>query len=560
MKKNKLWVWTHKMSLGVILVIASSLTNLIIPLFLRKVVDSDTSLDINSLGILIGMLLLQALILSFGNYVFAVAGENQVASLRKHLISQFYSKKMSFFHYRKSGELASRIVNDTLVIRDFLIKSIPQLVASIIILIGTVSVLLYLDWKLSLVLIITLPIMALLIIPISNISEKANKSLQEETSLLSGNIAESFQEIEMIKANVAEKSIATKQEKRVDSIRKHALKTDLVLSFESPFALLFIFGVIAIVFLYGGQRVALGDLSVGTLVSFIIYLLQLLNPIGTLSSVSAEFAKQKGATTEIMNLLEIPSEEYEGTEISMNVETIQFKDVSFSYSSDKPVLDKVNLIIKPYQKIAIVGPSGAGKSTIINLLLRFYDITGGSIEIGEKDIYQYDLRNWRQLFALVAQSNAVLSGTIRENLCFGIDKLVTDKDLDEALSMVSLTDEIKQLSEGLNSQVGENGKLLSGGQKQRLQIARAYLKDSPYILFDEATANLDADAEYKINQSLKKLKEYRTIVVIAHRLSTVVDADQIYFLENNCVTGQGRHEELLQTHETYARFVSEQMI
>lgn len=560
MNKNKLWKWTNEMSLGTIFVVSASIMNLAIPLFLRKVVDTASSLDIKSLGILIGMLLLQALILSIGNYIFAFGGEQQVALLRKLLLNEFYRKKVGFFHHRKSGELASRIVNDTLVIRDFLIKSIPKLVTSVITLIGTISVLLWLDWQLSLVLIVGLPIMGLLIMPLSNISEKANKSLQEETSLLSGNISETFQEIEMIKANVAEETIIIKQKERVDTIQKHALKTDLVLSFESPFALLFIFAVVAVVFLYGGQRVSMEDLSIGTLVSFLIYLLQLLNPIGTLSSISTEFAKQKGATTEIVNMLEKVGESYEGKSIAINIGTIQLKDVSFSYSLDKPVLEKISLIVGPHQKIAIVGPSGSGKTTIINLLLRFYEITEGSIEIDGKDIYQYDLRNWRKMFALVAQSNAVLSGTIRENLCFGLDRLVTEEELMEALSMASLLEEVSQLPEGMESQVGENGKLLSGGQKQRLQIARAYLKDAPFILFDEATANLDADAEYKINQSLKKLKKSRTIIIIAHRLSTVVDADQIYFLENSHITGQGKHSELLQTHETYARFVSEQML
>lgn len=180
--------------------------------------------------------------------------------------------------------------------------------------------------------------------------------------------------------------------------------------------------------------------------------------------------------------------------------------------------------------------------------------------MNNQDIYQYNLTQWRQLFALVAQSNAVLSGTIRENLCFGLEKEVTDEELDEALSQVSLLEEINQMPQGKDSQVGESGKLLSGGQKQRLQIARAYLKDSPFILFDEATANLDADAEYKINQSLEKLKEQRTIIVIAHRLFTVVNSDKIYFLEQAKITGEGTHQELLESHETYARFVAEQMI
>ncbi|WP_231075121.1 ABC transporter ATP-binding protein [Streptococcus mitis] len=239
---------------------------------------------------------------------------------------------------------------------------------------------------------------------------------------------------------------------------------------------------------------------------------------------------------------------------------MNFNHVYFGYDENRPVLKDITFSIFKGQKIAFVGPSGSGKSTIVRLLERFYKPLSGDILMEQSSIYDFNLKEWRGKIAWVSQNNAVLSGSIRDNLCLGLNRLVADDELMKVLDLVSLGDEIRSMKEGLDTEAGERGRLLSGGQSQRLQIARAYLKDAEILIFDEATANLDADSEYAIISSLYSVLKEKTVVIIAHRLSTVKDVDCIFFLEEGKITGSGTHKELLENHERYARFVQEQMI
>ncbi|HEL2055746.1 TPA: ABC transporter ATP-binding protein [Streptococcus suis] len=546
--------------LGSVFLILSSLLALLIPLALKGMIDQqDSTFNTGSLLVVVGLFIGQALLVSLGNYFFAVSGERQVASLRQKVSQHLMYAPKSFFDTRKSGELSSRIVNDTATIREFVVTSLPFFLASIITLIGTTAVLFYLDWKLSLVLLLALPLMALFIIPLSSMGEKYAKILQDETSQLTGELTEQFQEIELIKTQGAEEYTSQLLGRQIETMRKISIKSDLVAAFNSPFALLFIFGTVALIFTYGGQRVAAGSLTVGTLVSFLIYLFQLLNPVGGLSDFFTAKAKVAGATAELVQLLDIAPEQLDEGLLPGSGDLV-FENVSFSYQADKPVLDGVDLVFPQRKKIALVGPSGAGKSTIFHLIERFYPLSSGQILLGGQDIATFSLGSWRQKLALVSQNAAVFSGSIRDNLCYALDREVSDEELHTALDKAALLKDIQQMPEGLETAVGERGKLLSGGQKQRLQIARAYLRQADFILFDEATANLDADAEYAVTQSLNAIAEDKTVIIIAHRLSTVVDADIIYVIDQHKVTGVGSHTELLTNHQTYARFVAEQML
>lgn len=225
---------------------------------------------------------------------------------------------------------------------------------------------------------------------------------------------------------------------------------------------------------------------------------------------------------------------------------MNFNHVYFGYDENRPILKDITCSIFKGQKIAFVGPSGSGKSTIVRLLEQFYKPLAGDILMEQSSIYDFNLKEWRSKIAWVSQNNAVLSGSIRDNLCLGLNRLVTDDELMKVLDLVSLGDEIRSMKEGLDTEVGERGRFLSGGQSQRLQIARTY--------------NLDADSEYAIISILYSALKEKTVVIIAHRLSTVKDVDCIFFLEEGKITGSGTHKELLENHERYARFVQEQMI
>lgn len=558
--KLKLLRVDTKVIIGSFFLVLSSLLALLLPLILKGLIDGSSIENIGSkvfqsFLIFIG----QALFSSIGYYLFSQSGEKKIAKIRKKVIEGLIYAEKSFFDKSQSGELTSAIVNDTSVIREFLITTFPNIILSLVMVLGSIIVLFSLDWNLSLLLFITLPCMMFIILPLSNISEKYSRRLQEEIGFLTGQLTEKIQEHELIKTNQAEKSVQDVLDNCIERVQNNSLKSDRVTSFETPFALLFIFATIAVMLTYGGYRVSAGYISVGTLVSFLIYLFQLLNPISNIASFVTVYSRSKGSSVALENLLAVPRETFEGGE-SVSGQGLNFNHVYFGYDENRPVLKDITFSIFKGQKIAFVGPSGSGKSTIVRLLERFYKPLAGDILMEQSSIYDFNLKEWRSKIAWVSQNNAVLSGSIRDNLCLGLNRLVTDDELMKVLDLVSLGDEIRSMKEGLDTEVGERGRLLSGGQSQRLQIARAYLKDAEILIFDEATANLDADSEYAIISSLYSVLKEKTVVIIAHRLSTVKDVDCIFFLEEGKITGSGTHKELLENHECYARFVQEQMI
>lgn len=542
--KLKLLRVDTKVIMGSFFLVLSSLLALLLPLILKGLIDGSSIENIGSkvfqsFLIFIG----QALFSSIGYYLFSQSGEKKIAKIRKKVIEGLIYAEKSFFDKSQSGELTSAIVNDTSVIREFLITTFPNIILSLVMVLGSIVVLFSLDWNLSLLLFITLPCMMFIILPLSNISEKYSRRLQEEIGFLTGQLTEKIQEHELIKTNQAEKSVQDVLDNCIERVQNNSLKSDRVTSFETPFALLFIFATIVVMLTYGGYRVSAGYISVGTLVSFLIYLFQLLNPISNIANFVTIYSSSKGSSVALENLLAVPKEKFEGGK-SVSGQGLNFNHVYFGYDENRPVLKDITCSIFKGQKIAFVGPSGSGKSTIVRLLERFYKPLSGDILMEQSSIYDFNLKEWRSKIAWVSQNNAVLSGSIRDNLCLGLNRLVTDDELMKVLDLVSLGDEIRSMKEGLDTEVGERGRLLSGGRSQRLQIARAYLKDAEILIFDEATANLDADSEYAIISSLYSVLKEKTVVIIAHRLSTVKDVDCIFFLEE----GKSLAQELIRNY------------
>jgi ATP-binding cassette, subfamily B, bacterial AbcA/BmrA len=238
---------------------------------------------------------------------------------------------------------------------------------------------------------------------------------------------------------------------------------------------------------------------------------------------------------------------------------IHFKDVSFGYGQEDEVLRSLNFTIEPGQTVAFVGPSGAGKTTIFSLLERFYETSAGSIMLGEQNIEQIPLHAWREGIGYVLQESPLMSGSIKSNITYGLTRPVTDDEVREAARLANAAAFIEQLPSGYDTEVGERGIKLSGGQRQRIAIARALMRDPKLLLLDEATSNLDSESEALVQEALQNLMHGRTTLIIAHRLSTVVDADQIIFLENGILTGQGTHAQLMDGHALYRKFVHQQM-
>lgn len=537
----------------------SSLVGVSIPLLLRRLIDGPKPQLFFNASILLAAFLFQTGFVVLGDYLMAKSGERQVETLRERLTNTLIHANMSFLDHQQSGDLTSHVINDANSIRTFFSGTLAQFIAGVVTIIGSLIALVLLDVRLSLVLVACLPVVLLVVVPVSNLAEKYAERLQKQTGRTNAFLTATFRQSELIKASTAEEEASSSASGLFQGLYNSALKADWLQAVSSPLVLLALFGAVAVIFAYGGQRVAAGSLSIGTLMSFLIYVFQLLNPIGGLSSFFTDLAKMNGATKRLRELA-LAKPEVESGHLPTQKGELKLTDVCFDYGDGNPVLEHIDITIPADQKTALVGPSGGGKSTIVSLLERFYPVTKGQVSLAGVPAEEYGLEAWRQNIALVSQTNDIQNGTIRDNLLFGLSKTFSESQIESALERAGLLREINNFPQGLETLVGEDGNLLSGGQRQRLQIARAYLKAPNFIIFDEATANLDADAEYQVTKSLDALLSDRGALIIAHRLSTITDADKIYFLENHRITGFGTHSELMKTHESYRRFVNEQII
>lgn len=564
MNRIKLITCTPRFILGLFLSALGSVAGIFIPLEIRVFVDSgkeNANLDFSLLLPIIYLFIIQAILQISSEFVIYTNGENQIAKIRSKINKHILKLPMSFFSDESSSEIAGHVINDTNTVKDFMTIEYLSFFSGVITIIGSVFAIFSLDWKLSLMLLIIFPVMTLIIVPLGNIGGKYAQNIQTMVSNLISIASENYQHVKLIKSNVAEAFVAKIFDVKVKKLYKQSVKSDIIQSIVSPLGLIFLFGAIGIVFSYGGYRVSKGTLTVGTLMSFLIYIFQLLNPIGQFADFFTEYKKAQGAMSKLNDISNVKKERsiVDNNNLVLNMSTIYMKNVSFSYGSHI-ILNKINLIIPKLKKLAIVGPSGAGKTTLINLIDRLYNPTNGKILLGDLDISSINLYRWRSLFSIVSQSNEIISGTIRDNLLFGLKYLPTDQQLLLALEKACLKDYVVSLPNELDTFVGEDGVKLSGGQKQRLQIARVYLKNTPYVILDEATSNLDPDTEKIVMDAINEFKKKKTVIIIAHRLATIQDADIIYFLDHHKITGRGTHKELVKQHPGYRRFVKEQMI
>ena len=338
------------------------------------------------------------------------------------------------------------------------------------------------------------------------------------------------------------------------------LKEAKTQSLVSPIITLVLMAALVGIIGYGGMQVASGLITAGSLVAFLLYIFQIIMPMGQITTFFTQLQRSMGATMRIIEILSEQEEElHSGVELIKANEDIILSHVSFGYTDESLILKGLNTTIRAGKVTAIVGPSGGGKTTLFKLMERFYEPSEGSISLGGKPIHEYSLKSWRKHIGYVSQESPLLAGTIRDNICYGLEQDVSDIEVERAAEMAHALEFIQQLPEGFHTDVGERGLKLSGGQRQRIAIARALLRNPSILMLDEATSSLDSQSEQTVQSALNKLMIGRTTIVIAHRLSTVVDADQLLFIEKGEITGQGTHEELIQTHELYREFATQQL-
>lgn len=545
--------------MGILLGFISTGANLFVPQLAQKLINNFKSISL-TLAILTVVIFIAGLITSaLSGLLLGIFGENVVSKLRKQLWQKLLKMPVKYFDDVKTGEISSRLVNDTSQVKDLLASTLPNAMTSLLQFVGALVIMLAMDWRMTLLMFVAVPLVILVMLPVMNQSRKIGRVRQDELAKFASDSTDVLGEVRLVKSSNGEEHELAKGNRRIDNLyhvgRKEALINSVTQPITNMLMMIMFLGILG----YGAIRVMNGAMTMGALVSFLMYLFQIISPIVVISQLFNNMAKTSGATERIQQILTEP-EEFVADKDEKDIVSapLKFENVDFTYEEGKPVLQDVSFETQPNAVVAFAGPSGGGKSTIFSLIERFYQPTGGEILIGEENIENVDLAKWREQIGLVSQDAAVMPGTIRDNLTYGLRREVSDEEFWDALRMAYADGFVSEMEDQLETEIGERGIKLSGGQRQRIAIARAFLRDPKILMLDEATASLDAESEAMVQKALGDLMQGRTTLVIAHRLSTIVDADKIYFIENGTVSGAGTHQELLKTTPLYAQYVKDQ--
>lgn len=573
MKKNHLIVllklvnWPKKIIIiSITLSILSSFINLVLPIITKTIID-DFSIDNikwSWVVYLIVFFIFNSILSGVSFYMLKYIGGNAIYCIRRKMWNHILGLPISYFDSNDSGQTISRLTEDIENMNSFISEKIPNLLSQIIIIIGSVTMLIVLDWKLTLAMLSIIPVTLFVILPIGNLTYKVSLNLQNETANFIGFLNRVLTEIRLVKSYSAETKEFKNGERKLLELFNLNLKEAKIQAIVSPIVTGTMMLMLLIIIGYGGLRVSNGEISAGTFVAILFYLIQSITPIASLSSFYTDYKKTIGSTERLYEIYIMPQEAIYNSNIPINDvdSNLLIKNLSFSYDGKVNVLKNINITIPENKTTAIVGPSGSGKSSLFYLIERMYEPQVGAIYYGGVSISDYGLKEWRNVIGYVMQESAMINGTIKENLIYGVDDVddVDDKKIIQYAKLANAYEFIKNFPAGFNTLVGERGIKLSGGQRQRIAIGRAFLRDPDLLLLDEATASLDSESEQLVQDALKKLMKSRTTIVIAHRLSTIKNADQIIFLDNGEITGIGSHQELLETHKKYALFVETQAI
>lgn len=550
------------LTLAVALSMISTLVGLVIPMFTKNMVDGFSLASISKLQIagIAGAFIAQTLAGGISIYLLNYAGQKTVAGLRDRLWRKFLVLPVAYYNDNRTGESVSRMTNDTGIIKTLISEHLASLFTGVISIVGSIAVLLYLNWQMTLVLFTVLPLSALILVPLGRQMYKISKGTQDETASFTATLSGVLSEIRLVKSSGAEQKEYEAGRTGIMNLLSFGIREGKISAMISPLVSFVFMMLLVVIIGYGGMQVSSGVLTAGELVAFILYLIQIVMPLTQLTQFFTQIQKAKGASERIIETLAADEEIYEGVEEAKGAEEpIVIDDLSFGYKTGEPVLSGVSFSMLPGQVTAIVGPSGGGKTTLFSLLERFYEPQSGVIKLGAKPVSTFSLRSWRKLIGYVSQESPLLSGTIADNLAYGLNREVGVDELRRAAAMAYADGFISELPQGYDTDVGERGVKLSGGQRQRIAIARALLRDPKILMLDEATSSLDSQSEAVVQKALSNLMKGRTTIVIAHRLATVVNADQIIFMEKGRITGRGTHEELLREHELYREFANQQL-
>lgn len=490
----------------------------------------------------------------FQSISMSYVGERIVSDMRLQLVEHVLKADLSFFHNTPSGDLISRFTTDVNMLREVITTTITSIVKDGLTLVFLVALMFYTDWKLSLFAFVGFPLAFYPIIRIGKLMRKKSGSIQSDMANFTISLAQIFQGSRLIKSYCMEERENQYADKLINGLFHKIMKATRTRSATHPI-MEFLGGVaIVIVIVYGGLQVIEGHQTSGTFFSFITALLLAYEPMKHLAKLNADLQEKLAGAIRVFSVLELEPtilDHDQAKPINIKQGTVSLKNVHFSYNAQKAALNGVDILIESGKKTALVGASGSGKSTIVNLIPRFYDVDKGTIEIDGQDIRKITMRSLRENISLVSQEIMLFDDTVAGNIGYG--KPGADiTEIIQAAKTAAADEFIKGLPEGYDTIVGEQGVKLSGGQRQRIAIARAMLKNAPILLLDEATSALDNESEYQVQQALNTLMVGRTTLIVAHRLSTIMDANCIYVIDEGKVVGSGTHQSLLKTCPAYA--------
>jgi subfamily B ATP-binding cassette protein MsbA len=512
------------------------------------------------LAALIVAFLLRAPITYLRTWFAELAGNRAIFDIRSDLYRHIQRLSIAYHANRRTGSTISRLVNDINAAQGILDRGVITAAVDVLFLAGVVVFLFWIDWLLALVSLITLPLYGVLIAVLNPRMRKASAAIQEEVSEMSGEVTEKLSGLPVVLSFVREKTeelnfFARHRRYFSQVLRRVHIESLLITGTEFLTAA----GPLVVI-AYGGYRVITGSLDLYHLVWFYGFISHLYLPTRRLADCAAIVQERLAAMDRVFEVFDEKPDIVDAPDarpLRNPIGEVSFRAVDFAYVPGRPVLRGIEFTAHPGQRVAIVGRSGAGKSTLVNLVPRFYDVTGGRLCVDGEDVRSLQIKSLREHIGIVMQDSILFNGTIRENILYGRHG-ATEADMVRAAHMAHVDEFADELPLGYDTVIGERGVKLSGGQKQRISIARAFLRDPRILILDEATSSLDSHAENIIQDALEELMQGRTTLIIAHRLSTVIDCDQVIVLEDGRIVQQGTHEELIQVPGVYRNLCEEQ--
>lgn len=488
------------------------------------------------------------------SYLMSYVGQRVIIDIRRAVFTKLQRLSMSFYDKNKTGTIMSYVTNDVSALQGALVDNVVEMITESVILIASIVMMIYLDWKLFLVTFGTFPFVLGFIDIFGKRIRKSGSRIQEAAADITSVLQETVSSARVIKSFVRENyEVARFDKENMNNFRANMKNAQLMATLTPTIEFVAAIGV-TIILWYGGNSVINGEITAGSLVAFLTYAVNISNPIKRLSRVIGNIQKALAAAQRVFDVLDLP-------ETIKNAENakllppakgqVSFKNVSFSYNPGEQVISNISFDVKPGQMIAFVGPSGAGKSTVASLLPRFYDVDKGSITIDGEDLRGVTLDSLREQVGIVPQETVLFNGTVYDNILYGrLD--ATKEEVEAAAKAANAHNFIMELPQGYETRLGDRGMNISGGQRQRISIARAILKNPQILILDEATSALDTESERVVQEALDRLMVGRTSFVIAHRLSTIKNADRIMVLEKGQLVEQGTHDELMEMNGLYA--------